>query len=387
MKKLFLSLLLCTLLTVSAFATEYGYYDRNGDGLVTVADTLTAVRAFLSGEENFSLLRAVRTAKVAVTGKAVNATVAAVDLAEQTVVFSTTAGDGIIADFAALGLDSTADAAALDSTSAILTVQNPSGADAVVCAAKLSARLPVLSDANDRPLSIKELNTKSEEGSHVQDDFLTASMEVSYRETIELSAATTGYTRFDHAWYPRVKQLREDLYILFFMHGQVGPHLYWSLSHDGVTWDDPSVLYNANLHKFTHTDGPLVGTEHENDALFGCNADAVILENGDILCVYYIRPSHGYDENYAPYWDMNGIYLTRGVLDENDKVIWSAPKRIYTGPGWEPYIWQRADGVLEVYWSGTAPYMTKYGYDTKIRSAGVLMVQSYDGGETWVPDI
>ena len=388
MKKLFFSILLCVLLLCSAVAAEpqYGYYDRDADGLVTVADTLSALRSLLQSEEGFSLLRAVQTASAAVTGTALNATVCTVDTAAKTVTFSTTAGDGIVASFAALGLDDTADATALDSLPAILTVQKPHSADATVFAARLSARLPA-NGANDRPLSIKMLNTRSEEGSHVEDDFLTASMESSFRDTVVLSAETMGHFRFDSMWYPRIKKLREDLYILFFMSGQVGPHLYWSLSKDCVTWDTPEVLYNANLHRFTHTDGPLVGTDHEQDALYGCNADALVLDNGDILCVYYIRPSHGYDENYAPYWDMNGIYLTRGTLNENDKVVWSAPKRIYTGPGWEPYIWQRADGVLEVYWSGTAPYMTRYGYDTTIRSAGVLMVQSFDGGETWVPDV
>ena len=385
MKKLCISLFLCALLSLFAFAAEpFGYYDTNLDGKVELSDTFSLLRAYLNDpDSDVRLLRVLHTLQAVGGGDAVTATVAAVDTAAGTVTLTTPYTEPITAPFSALGIGADTDIAALDSKPLVLTLSRPFSAQSKIYAACLGARLPVAAEANDRPLSIKSLNKVSTEGSHTEDDFLTASMESSYRETVVLSKETTGYARFDYAWYPRVKQLREDLYILFFMRGQVGPHLYWSLSEDGVTWDNPSVLYSGNT-AFTHTDGPLEGTE---DYLYGCNADAVVLENGDILCVYYVRPSHGYDENYAPYWDMNGIYLVRGRLNENDKVVWGTPKKIYTGPGWEPYIWQRADGVLEIYWSGTAPYMTKYGYDTTIRSAGVLMIQSYDGGETWTPDV
>lgn len=235
-------------------------------------------------------------------------------------------------------------------------------------------------------LTIKDLNTTSEKNSHVSDDFSTSSVELNYREIVDLNSAKTSHTRYDNAFYPRIKQLREDLYILFFMGGQTGPHLYWTLSKDGVTWDNPEPFHNSNDadKNFIHTDGPLAG---QKDRIMGCNADAIILDNGEILCVYYERPSSGYDENYAPYWDMNGIFIIRGKLDENDKVVWGEPKKIYTGMGWEPYIHQTPDGTLQVFWSSNAEYHTLYGYDTEHRSTYIMMVESKDNGYTWTPEV
>ena len=84
--------------------------------------------------------------------------------------------------------------------------------------------------AEKNVLSIKDLNTASKEGSHVSDDFRTSTVELNYRETVNLNSAKTTYTRYDNAYYPRIKKLRDDLYILFFMGGRTGPFLYWTLS-------------------------------------------------------------------------------------------------------------------------------------------------------------
>ena len=238
--------------------------------------------------------------------------------------------------------------------------------------------------AKENVSSIKELNTAFENGSHVSDDFLTSTVELNFRELVDLNSAKTTYTRYDNAFYPRIKQLREDLYILFFMGGQTGPHLYWTLSKDGVTWDNPEPFHNSNDadKNFVHTEGPLMG---EKDRIMGCNADAIILDNGDILCIYYERPSSAYAENYAPYWDMNGIFMVRGKLDENDKVVWGEHTKIYTGMGWEPYIHQLADGTLQIFWSSNAEYHSLYGYDIDRRSTYVMMIESTDNGYTWSP--
>ena len=233
-------------------------------------------------------------------------------------------------------------------------------------------------------LTIKDLNTVSEKDSHVKDSSSATSVELNYRELVDLNSAKTTYTRYDNAFYPRIKQLREDLYILFFMGGQTGPHLYWTLSKDGVTWDNPEPFHNSNDadKNIVHTDGPLAG---QKDRIIGCNADAIILDNGDILCIYYERPSAGYDENYAPYWDMNGIFMVRGKLDENDKVVWGEHTKIYTGMGWEPYIHQTNDGTLQIFWSSNAEYHSLYGYDKDRRSTYIMMIESKDNGYTWSP--
>ena len=66
--------------------------------------------------------------------------------------------------------------------------------------------------------TVKELNTVATAGSHLADDYKTASMEENYREQVVLNYMTTGYTEYNKAYYPRLLKLREDLYLLFF-HG------------------------------------------------------------------------------------------------------------------------------------------------------------------------
>ncbi|MBQ5904223.1 MAG: hypothetical protein IIW89_07840, partial [Alistipes sp.] len=53
--------------------------------------------------------------------------------------------------------------------------------------------------ADAKMYTIKDLNLVSSEGSHVNDDFKTANVELSYREVVDLNSAKTGYTRYDNA--------------------------------------------------------------------------------------------------------------------------------------------------------------------------------------------
>ncbi len=77
------------------------------------------------------------------------------------------------------------------------------------------------------------LNTKGTDGDHAEDNFLTASLEIDFRSNVLLSSADTGYTRYDNAWYPRVKKVKDDLYLLLYHYGQYGQHIYYSTSSDG----------------------------------------------------------------------------------------------------------------------------------------------------------
>ena len=231
----------------------------------------------------------------------------------------------------------------------------------------------------EAPVSIKELNTVATEASHVGDDYGRASMEINYRESYELRSSNTGYTRYDHAWYPRIKKVNESLYLMLYMYDELGPHLYWNTSTDGITWGNPQVFYNNNEKNFVYEGGEFDGVA---DRFCAVNADACVLDNGEILCVYFVRPNKG----YRVYPDLSGMFMVRGTVSGNT-IVWGEHEKIYTGQGWEPYIWQRDDGQVEIYWSGAAPYMVKYGYDEVIRSAGVLMIKSNDNGETWSPDV
>ncbi len=244
-------------------------------------------------------------------------------------------------------------------------------------------------------LAIGDLVQKSEYGDHANDDIATSSLEINHRETVELSSSTTGQTRYDNAWYPRIKKVKDDLYVMFWMYGQLGRHLYVAYSNDGKTWTNPEVFWAAdNSKKFTHDYGPLAGTE---DQYLAVNADACVLDNGEILCVYAVRPSSGY--GYAEYAELNGIYMVRGKVTEDNKVIWSESTekkypsqvvqeevQITKGQVWEPYIFQREDGRIEVYWSCAIGYIDIYGFDKDKRSTCTAMISSTDNGYTWAPE-
>ncbi len=230
-------------------------------------------------------------------------------------------------------------------------------------------------------LTIDKLVQKSTNGDHKDDDITTASLEINYRENVELNSALTGSNRYDNAWYPRIKQVKDDLYIMFWMYGQLGRHLYVSYSNDGKEWTAPEVFWGAdNSKKITHTYGPLEGKE---DQMLAVNADACVLDNGDILCVYALRPSSGY--NYAEYAELNGIFMRRGTVGADNKITWSEETQVTKGQVWEPFIYQREDGQIELYWSCAIAYIDMYGFDSIKRSTCTSMVVSNDNGYTWSP--
>lgn len=242
----------------------------------------------------------------------------------------------------------------------------------------LAGAMPVLAGA--ALPTIKELNTESANGSHANDYYQTASIEKSYRETVSLTDADHG--RYNKAYYPRIKKVKDDLYILFWHYSSTGAHIYYATSADGVNWDEPQILYrnNTDASVFTYTEGEHAG---EEDRYIAVNPDAVVLDNGDILCTYYIRPNKGY--LFAS--DYNGLYLVRGTVGADNTITWGEHKKVYTGQGWEPFIWQRPDGRVEIYWTSIVAYVSMYGFDRDKRSTCTAMIWSDDNGETWTPKV
>ena len=233
---------------------------------------------------------------------------------------------------------------------------------------------------------IAELNTKGEDGDHADDDFNTASVEADFRTKTELTVAKTGQTRYQNAWYPRVKKVRDDLYLLLYHYGELGLHMYYATSRDGVNWNTPQVLYRGQDHMFTYTepakngDTSLVGKTQNYAAV---NPDAVVLQNGEILCVFAERAPSG----YRIYADLCGLFLLRGKVTASGGIQWSKPTKIYTGTNWEPFIMQRDDGQIEIYFSSSVTYIAKYCFDKAKRSSGTGLIVSKDGGYTWTPDV
>ena len=119
------------------------------------------------------------------------------------------------------------------------------------------------------------------------------------------------------------------------------------------------------------------------DRYCAVNADACVLQNGEVLCVYWERPHRG----YHGYIDHSCMYLRRGTVTAEHTLLWSEPRKIYVGSGWEPFIHQRKDGQIEVYWSSIVAYHSMYGFDKEKRSTCTMMIVSNDNGETWTPDV
>ncbi len=229
-------------------------------------------------------------------------------------------------------------------------------------------------------LAINQLEQKSTNGDHASDDYRSASLEINYRENVVLNSSTTTYSRYNKAYYPRVKKVNDNLYLLLYMYDELGPHIYYATSKDGVNWNAPEVLYNEAHHRFTHTYGQLEG---KTDSYWAVNADACVLDDGTVFCVYARRASSGY--RYYP--ELCGLYMTIGTPDANGGITWSEAKRIYTGQVWEPGVLKRSDGQIQVYFTHVGPDIVKYGYNETHRSTGTAMIVSNDNGATWTPDI
>ncbi len=227
---------------------------------------------------------------------------------------------------------------------------------------------------------ISKIVQKSADGDHANDDYRTASLEINFRENVTLTSNVTGYSRYNKAYYPRVKKVNDNFYLLLYMYDELGPHIYYATSSDGINWNAPEVLYNEAHHRFVHTYGPLEG---KNDSYWAVNADACVLDDGTVFCVYARRASSGY--RYYP--ELCGLYMTIGTPKDNGAIEWTEAKRIYTGQVWEPSVLKRSNGDIEVYFTQVGPDIVKYGYNETHRSTGTAMIVSKDNGATWTPDI
>ncbi len=231
--------------------------------------------------------------------------------------------------------------------------------------------------------TIKDFNLSSVEGSADGDNAYLELDKTTFAELSSTALTSTTAYRYDDAYYTRTIKVKDDLYLMLFGYGQYGVHLYYATSTDGIKWNDSVVMYNAYAasNRVTYTDGPLVDT---SDSFYAVNADACVLNDGTILCVYSRRPDKGYA--YNAYTGLNTIELVRGTVN-GTSITWSSPVSVYHGNNWEPDIIQKANGTIEIYWSHSAPMLDIYGYQEYKRSSGVAMISSVDGGYTWTPNV
>ncbi len=202
---------------------------------------------------------------------------------------------------------------------------------------------------------ISELNTETVRDSHGS-EYTTAGLESNFREyrSLDKSLLKTSL-----AFYPRVKQMIDGKFILFYQNGNHGPDIYYCLSEDGFEYGEPQLLFKGTTDKFYST------------------CDALVLQNGDILAVASYRLA----SNYLRYPMQSGIVIKRST---DNGITWSNEQVIFRGCNWEPSLLQLKSGEIHAYWTNTTGLSTGEGTCT---STGTAIVRSNDNGYTWTGNI
>ncbi len=213
--------------------------------------------------------------------------------------------------------------------------------------------------------SIKDLNTDSQRDSHA-DSYLYSSLEQSYRETDVLKSYDLMQTQ--NPMYPRVKKISDNEYFMLLMNGQYGGNIVFLKSTDGVNFKTPRILFSD--------ESILGGTDTRRYV----NADAAVLDNGDILIVASYRAVMGYNRLL----NENGIVAIRS---SDGGKTWSEKKTIYVGSNWEPYVLQLASGEIQIYFSTIAEKVYLHGFNDELISSGIGIIRSTDGGNSWTPNV
>ncbi|MBQ1212410.1 MAG: exo-alpha-sialidase [Clostridia bacterium] len=202
---------------------------------------------------------------------------------------------------------------------------------------------------------ISELNTESERDSRGS-EYASAGLASNFREYFTLEPS---FLKTEVAFYPRVKQISDGTFILFYQNGNHGPDIYYCLSADGFNYETPQVLFKGTTDKLYST------------------CDALVLKNGDILAIASYRLA----SNYLRYPMQSGIVIKRST--DNGKT-WSNEQVIFRGCNWEPSLLQLESGEIQAYWTNTTGLSTGEGTFT---STGTAIVRSYDNGYTWTGNI
>lgn len=156
--------------------------------------------------------------------------------------------------------------------------------------------------------------------------------------------------------YSRIKRLSNGEWLLLFQGYQIGSYIYYSISSDLKNWSYRKALFSA--YNVVHEQG----ADHRRFS----TADAVVLQNGDILVACSYRANKGYRNDIDC-----GIMLRRS--SDNGKT-WSKEEIIYRGANWEPYLLQLPDGRVQCYFTDSKP---------AIKNSGTSLIVSSDNGKTW----
>jgi hypothetical protein len=205
--------------------------------------------------------------------------------------------------------------------------------------------------------SIHSLNTeKGSLNSHVA-EWQSSSVEMDFRSynTIEHPSLSAI-----HAMYPRIKKLSNGSFLLIYQQGLNAHDVYYAKSNDLVSW------HNSNEQLFAKTDMKQYNS-NVNDRVLYSSADAIVLDNGDILAFASFRLNQGYRLN-----DLNNGIMMRRSSDNGN--TWSDTTVIYRGTTWEPSALQLSSKEIHVYFTSSNP---------NTGDSGTALLRSTDMGQSW----
>ena len=241
--------------------------------------------------------------------------------------------------------------------------------------AALSSAFPAVAQEGTKPNgglhSIGELNDTNTLTDDHAGETEQSTIETNFRNSYTMTAKDMGLLT-GYLWYPRIKKLAEDDYILFFQNGRWGPNVYYAKSTDGRNWGEPVVLFKQKLVQ----DGKY------KRAYATC--DAILLENGDLVAAAIFRPLEGTQAPSRFNMEERGI----AVKISHDKgLTWTEENIVYHSRVWEPSFLQLPNGDLQMYLTHSGPkdaiFKTQMGSEV---SSGIAMLVSKDNGVTWEPD-
>lgn len=239
-------------------------------------------------------------------------------------------------------------------------------------AAVLSVPASVFADGVKNINSIDDLNIGDAVLDSHAGEIQNSSLEYNFREAVYLKSDDIVGEGL-YAWYPRVKRLAEDRYILFFQNGRWGPDIYYCISSDGKNWDEPKYIFKSH--------DTCLGRYIRGYATL----DAILLQNGDLLVGACFQAT-AKDGGAKP---SRFLMTEKGLVTRVSKDLgetWSEPEIIYHGRSWEPYFLQLPSGEVQMYFTHSAPkdalYTTQMG---STPSSGVAMMSSIDNGDNWTP--
>ena len=202
---------------------------------------------------------------------------------------------------------------------------------------------------------IEELNCDFGVDTHLRENRYR--LEPDYRTIVELGEAELGHRNLH---YPRIKKLSDGTYILFYQSSRIGVHCYCALSKDGINWTKGGRVFEAKK---------IINSGGEPDTRAYSTADAVVLDNGDILAFASYRAVKGYKR----FPQDDGLSMRRST---DGGRTWGEVTDIYTSITWEPYAMQLPSGEVQV-------YFTDSDHDWLPASSGVTMLRSLDRGRSW----